>query len=142
FFITVQGMLGEMYLAVDPGTHGKPLLGDGSVVEGVSPPRLDQLLRESYELLHEGYLGVAQNQQKLSETFDGLHKTLRASGNLLEKHESDLSNVLTRVDRIAAESEETLRAAREQYVDGARINRILARLDHITATVDRHLDPM
>jgi phospholipid/cholesterol/gamma-HCH transport system substrate-binding protein len=27
-------------------------------------------------------------------------------------------------------------------VDGARVNRILARLDHITATLDQHLDPL
>lgn len=142
FFITVQGMLGEMHLAIDPGSHDQPLLQDGAVVEGISPPRLDQLLSESYELLHRGYLGVSRNEQKLSETFDGLHKTLVTTGNLLERHEQDISNLIARFNRIAAESEETLAAAREQYVDGARINRIMTRVDHITGSVDRHLDPL
>jgi phospholipid/cholesterol/gamma-HCH transport system substrate-binding protein len=142
FFIAVQGMLGELHLAVDPGSQKAPLLQDGSVVEGVSPPRLDQLLSESYELLHRGYLGIAQNEQKISETFDGLHKTLRSTGRLLDKHETDISELLARMDRIAEESELTLAAAREQYVDGARINRIMSRLDHITYTLDQHLDPV
>jgi phospholipid/cholesterol/gamma-HCH transport system substrate-binding protein len=142
FFVAVQGLLGEMHLAVDPGTTERPLLQDGAVVHGISPPRLDQLLGESYELLHRTYLGLVRNEQKISETVDGLHRTLRSTGNLLEKHEHDISNLVLRFDRIAAETEETLAAAREQYVDGERINRILGRVDHITGTVDKHLDPL
>ncbi len=142
FFVTTQGMLGEMHLAIDPGTHSRPVLEDGAVVEGVSPPRLDQLLSDSYELLHRGYLGISRNEEKLAETFDGLHKTLVTTGRLLEQHEQDISHLIARFDRIAAESEETLAAARTQYVDGERINRILARIDRITFTVDQHLDPL
>jgi len=142
FFVAVQGLLGEMHLAIDPGTAQRPLLKDGAVVSGISPPRLDQLLGESYELLHRTYLGLVRNEQKISETFDGLHKTLRTTGALLEKHESDISGLVLRFDRIAAETEETLVAAREQYVDGERINRVLGRVDRITATVDKHLDPL
>ena len=114
FFVTSQGLLGEMHLAVDPGSHKRPLLEDGAVVDGVSPPRLDQLLSESYELLHRSYLGLVRNEEKIAETFDGLHKTLRATGNLLEKHEQDISSIVTRLDRIAGEAEETLVAARER----------------------------
>src|SRR5688572_15697205 len=142
FFVAVQGLLGEMHLAIDPGTAERPLLKDGAVVTGISPPRLDQLLGESYELLHRTYLGLVRNEQKISETFDGLHKTLKVTGSLLEKHESDISGLVLRFDRIAAETEETLAAAREQYVDGERVNRIMGRVDRITATVDEHLDPL
>jgi len=142
FFVAVQGLLGEMHLAIDPGSPERPLLKDGAVVTGISPPRLDQLLGESYELLHRTYLGLVRNEQKISETFDGLHKTLRVTGSLLEKHESDISGLVLRFDRIAAETEETLAAAREQYVDGERINRVMGRVDRITATVDEHLDPL
>jgi len=142
FFVAVQGLLGEMHLAIDPGSAERPLLKDGAVVTGISPPRLDQLLGESYELLHRTYLGLVRNEQKIAETFDGLHKTLRVTGTLLEKHESDISSLVVRFDRIATETEETLAAAREQYVDGERINRIMGRVDRITATVDEHLDPL
>jgi phospholipid/cholesterol/gamma-HCH transport system substrate-binding protein len=142
FFVAVQGLLGEMHLAIDPGSPERPLLKDGAVVTAISPPRLDQLLGESYELLHRTYLGLVRNEQKIAETFDGLHRTLRVTGTLLEKHESDISSLVVRFDRIAAETEETLAAAREQYVDGERINRIMGRVDRITATVDEHLDPL
>lgn len=142
FYVTTQGMLGEMHLAIDPGTHTRGLLEDQSTVEGTSPPRLDQLINESYELLHRGYLGVVKNEKEIGETFDGLHKTLDATGRMLEKHEEDIAHIIERVDALTTNAEETLAAAREQYVDGPRINRILSRLDHTTQVVDENLEPL
>lgn len=142
FFITVQGVLGEMHLAIDPGSPGKPPLPDNAVVRGVSPPRLDQLLGESYDLLHQAASGLNRNERQLGETFDGLHKTLRGTGRLFEKHEADISNIVGRVDSLAGHAEETLAAVREQYVDGPRIERILNRLDHTTRVVDENLEPL
>lgn len=142
FFVTAQGVLGEMHLAIEPGSHEKPLLKDNSVVKGVSPPRLDQLISESYELLHRGYKGVVENEQKIAETFDGLHKTLSGTGQMFDKHEADVTRLIERLDSIATLSEETLKATREQYVDGARINRILERLDHSTRVLDENLEPI
>src|SRR5689334_265247 len=86
WFVTVQGVLGEMFLAVDPGTPERPVLRDGASVRGVSPPQLDLLLSESYELLHRTYRGLTDNEQKISETFDGLHRTLGLAGNALERN--------------------------------------------------------
>lgn len=142
FYVTSQGVLGEMHLAIDPGSHDEPHLKDGAVVTGVSPPRLDQLLGESYELLHRTYLGMVRNEQKIAETFDGLHQTLTTTGRLLNEHEEDLGHIIQRLDALAAQSEETLAAAREQYVDGPRINRIMRRLDHTTRVVDENIEPL
>ncbi|HEV8548234.1 MAG TPA: MlaD family protein, partial [Polyangiaceae bacterium] len=52
WYVTVQGVLGEQFLAVDPGSPEHPIVRDGAEVRGVSPPQLDLLLSESYELLH------------------------------------------------------------------------------------------
>lgn len=142
FFVTAQGVLGEMHLAIDPGSHDEPNLPDGATVEGISPPRLDQLLSESYALLHRGYKGVVDNEKKIGETFDGLHKTLSGTGQLFDKHDADVSRIVERMDSLTLELEETVKAARKQYVDGPRINRILARLDHTTRVLDENLEPM
>ena len=142
FFITAQGVLGEMHLAIDPGSENAPPMDEGSTYVGVSPPRIDQLLGEGYELMHRTYLGMVQNEKKIGETFDGLHKTLTGTGRLFEEHEAELSSIIQRLDSIAAHSEETLAAVREQYVDGPRIERILTRVDHTTKVLDENLEPM
>lgn len=138
FSVALQGMIGEMHLAIDPGSLGKPVLAENSVVRGVSPPRIDQLLTESYRLLHQVSLGVAENEKRLHETWDGLHRTLQTTGRLAEKHEEDISRLIERMDRISALTEETLSAARKQYVDGPRIERIFERLDRSTQTLDEN----
>jgi len=79
---------------LDEGSNDRPLLGDGATVTGISPPRLDLLLSESYELLHKAYLGITNNEQKISETFDGLHRTLHASGEFFEHNQGKLDHII------------------------------------------------
>jgi len=52
WFVTSQGVLGEMFLAIEPGAYDRPVLPDGAIVHGISPPRLDLLLidTEGYDL--------------------------------------------------------------------------------------------
>jgi phospholipid/cholesterol/gamma-HCH transport system substrate-binding protein len=142
FFITAQGVLGEMHLAIEPGTVSRPLLPPDSVVRGISPPRIDQLLGEGYDIMHRSYQGLVGREKQLGETLDGVHQTFGATGRLLTAHEKDVSRLIARADALATQAEETLAAARYQYVDGPRIERILGRLDHITAVLDQNLDPM
>ena len=118
WFVTSQGVLGEMFLAVEPGTLEKPMLADGAVVQGISPPRLDLLLSESYELLHRAYLGITNNEQKLQETFDGLHRTLKASGDFLEQNQEKLSRTVDNVEGLSKDAKETLAAL---HAEGLRI---------------------
>src|SRR5690606_31372636 len=54
----------------------------------------------------------------------------------------DVGRLIERMDSLAAHAEETLAAAREQYVDGPRINRILNRLDNTTRVMNDNLEPM
>jgi phospholipid/cholesterol/gamma-HCH transport system substrate-binding protein len=142
FFVTAQGVLGEMHLAVDPGTPSRPLLPADSTVVGVSPPRLDQLLGEGYDLLHRAYQGAVGREKQIGETIDGFHQTFRGTARLLDAHGEDLGHILERSDAIAAQAEEFIAGAEEQYVSGPRIQRILGRLDHITQVLDENLEPM
>lgn len=142
FFVTAQGVLGEMHLAIDPGTPTRPVLPSDSTVLGVSPPRMDQLLGEGYELMHRAYQGTVSREKQIGETMDALHKTLQGTAALLGDRKEDVDLLIRRADSIAAHTEEMLAAARTQYVDGPRIERILTRLDHITRVLDENLEPM
>ena len=39
WFVSTLGVLGEMFLEVEPGTRSRPVLQDGASVQGVSPPQ-------------------------------------------------------------------------------------------------------
>jgi phospholipid/cholesterol/gamma-HCH transport system substrate-binding protein len=142
FYVTSQGVLGEMFLAVEPGSHDRPIIQDGAVVLGVNPPRLDLLLSESYELLHRAYVGITSNEEKLKETFDGLHDTLRGTGDFFKKNQGKLDNIVQNVESVSGEAKDTVKAARERYVDGPQITRIMNNVERTTTTLDRDLGPM
>jgi len=142
WFVTSQGVLGEMFLAVEPGSFDKPMLADGAVVQGISPPRLDLLLSESYEILHRAFLGITNNEQKIQETFDGLHRTLKATGNFFEHNEDKLNRTLDNVEGISKDAKETLAAARERYIDGPQVTRIMNDVERTASSVGKNIDPL
>lgn len=142
WFITTQGVLGEQYLAVDPGTPSEPPLKDGAVVQGISPPRLDLLLSEAYELLHHAFVAVSRNEKQIGETFDGLHKTLKGTGELFEKHGERIETILENVETLTVQANETLLAVRQKYVENPQIDRILSDVEGASATMNDNLGPL
>jgi phospholipid/cholesterol/gamma-HCH transport system substrate-binding protein len=142
WFVSAQGVLGEMFLAVDPGSPDRPVLEDGAVVRGISPPRLDLLLSESYELLHGAYRAFTENEQKISETFDGLHRTLGASGDFLEKNGPKLQRVVDNVETLSVDAQATMKAARERYVDGPQVVRIMNDVERSAHVLSQNIEPL
>jgi len=134
WFVTTQGVLGEVYLAVDPGTSDRAVLKDGSVVRGISPPRLDLLLSETYELLHRAYVGISENQQKISDTFDDLHRTLKGTGDFFEHNSQKLDHAVDDLQAMTAETRDALQAARQKYVDNPQITRIMGNAENVSRT--------
>ncbi len=142
WFVTSQGVLGEMFLAIEPGSYDRPVLDDGAVVQGISPPRLDLLLSESYELLHKAYLGISGHEEQLGEIFDGLHKTLRGTGRFFDKNQGKLDDIVDNVDAASKEASKTMSLARERYVEGPQVTRIMNNVERVTGTLDANLPPL
>ncbi len=142
WYVTTNGVLGEQFLAVEPGSNEYPVLWDGANVHGVSPPRLDLLLSEGYELLHKAYQGVSQNEQKIAETFDGLHATLTGTGEFFKNNRDKLDSIMTNAESLSIEANDTVREARERYVTGPQVTRIMNNIERASATVDRELPPL
>jgi phospholipid/cholesterol/gamma-HCH transport system substrate-binding protein len=142
WYVTAQGVLGELFLAVEPGSHDRPVLPDGAVVQGVSPPRLDLLLSESYELLHRAYEGITKNEDKIGDMFDGLHSTLKGTGEFFKNNQNKLDNIVTNVETLSAEADQTMKSARKRYVENPQIDRIFDNVERTTVTLNKNLDPM
>ncbi len=132
FYVTTQGVLGEQFLAIEPGSQDRPALPEGAVVRGIDPPRLDMLLSESYELLHTSVQAIRENRKEFSEAFDGLRKTLKGTGDLMDKNGDKLDRIVTNVETMTAEGADTVKEARSKYVNNPQIDRILANTDSVT----------
>ena len=97
FYVTNQSVLGEQFLAIEPGSSDRPVLAEGSAVRGLDPPRLDMLIAEMYDLLHSTVSTLHENKAEIGEAFDGLRKTLKGTGELMERNKEHLDKIVENV---------------------------------------------
>lgn len=142
FYVTSQGVLGEQFVAIDPGTAEHPVLAEGSIVSGVDPPRLDLALALGYELLEDLVEGVRSRREDLSGLVDDVVALVHVIRELLEGHREDVDHIVAQVSTAADEGVALLRGARETYVEGQQPRRILSRVEHLVGTLDREAGPL
>lgn len=133
FYITTQGVLGEQFLAIEPGSHDRPVLDDGAYVRGLDPPRLDRLIAETYDLLHTTVSLMREHKPQLREAFDGLGKTLKGTGRFFDQNQDRIDRIAENVEKMTDEGVKTVETARKKYVENPAIDRIVANVDQLSA---------
>lgn len=137
FYVTSQGVLGEQFIAVDPGTFDAAVLEEDAIVEGVDPPRLDLALALGYELLETLVDGVRENRDELGTLLDDVMALIHSLRLMLDGNREDVDAIIDNVRELSGEGVATLRSAREAYVDGERAQRIMQNVDRTVAVVSR-----
>lgn len=136
FFINLAGVIGEKYIEVSPGSLEAPTLEPGQFVRGEDPPRIDQLISQSYGLAGKILDMVEKNEGSVGDTLDkmnslvtNLNKTLV----LLEKtsKNKEFNTIVTNVATIT--SDLTILTAKLRGPEAEKtmqlIHRLIWRLD-------------
>ncbi|MBW2529501.1 MAG: MCE family protein [Deltaproteobacteria bacterium] len=142
FYITTQGVLGEQFLAIEPGTGEARVLEDGDSIRGLDPPRLDRMVAEAYDLLTTTVQALREHRPAIRDALNGLAKTLRGTGKFMENNEDRLDRIAANAEQISIDGVETLRAAKRQYVDNPQIERIISNADRVAGTAARDVPPL
>ena len=141
-YVTAQGVLGEQYLEIDPGSHERPPIRAGTVIRGIDAPRLDLFLSRAYELL-DALTKVLRDDRDVIEEFVRRALTLlRALNELMGEDGGKLRAVIENAQTLSAESVELVRGVRSRYVDGPEIQQTLANIERLSASVARDIDPI
>lgn len=98
FFINLAGVIGEKFLEISPGSSESENLTDGQRIRGEDPPRIDQLISQSY--------GLAG---KMIE--------------IIEKNEGTVVNTIAQIDKLLTNFNKTL-----QLLDKTRQNKDIERM--------------
>jgi len=142
FFITTAGLLGEQYLAIDPGTSDAQSVADGDTIRGLDPPRLDRFLAEGSDLLITLEELLREQRPAIRDVIDGFAKTLRGTSTFMERNQDRLDRVATNVEQLSVDAVETVRAARRQYIDNPRIDRVISNVDTLAESATRDVPPI
>jgi phospholipid/cholesterol/gamma-HCH transport system substrate-binding protein len=137
FYVTTQGVLGEQFLAIDPGSADTPVLKAGECVRALDPPRLDRLMAETYDLLHTAVTAMRENRPQIAELFHGLSATLKGTGEFFERNQDRMDRVAENLEMVTEEGVKTVQATREKYVENPAVDRIIQSLDRLAATSAR-----
>lgn len=79
FYINLAGIIGERYIEITPGSKKAPQVEAGDVVAGIDPPRIDQLISQSFDLAGKITDIVERNKGDITRSIELLYKL---SGNL------------------------------------------------------------
>lgn len=88
FFINIAGIIGERYVEITPGSMSSPKVVDGDVLRGVDPPRIDQLISQSFDL-------AGKIKQVIEENEGDITKSIK----LLYELSSNINKTLGYIDR-------------------------------------------
>jgi phospholipid/cholesterol/gamma-HCH transport system substrate-binding protein len=96
YFINLAGVIGEKFVEISPGSSDKPELKSGQIVRGEDPPRIDQLISQSY--------GLAGKILKMVENNEGsVVDTIKMMDNLV----TNLNKLLKQIDQTASHKDVT-----------------------------------
>jgi phospholipid/cholesterol/gamma-HCH transport system substrate-binding protein len=106
FYINLAGVIGEKFLEITPGSSQSEPLKNGALVRGEDPPRIDQLISQSY-----GLAGKILN--------------------MVEKNEGSVVNIIDTMNRLVGNFDKALRQL-DKTASRADINKMLKNMQTLT----------
>lgn len=129
FYVTSSGILGEPFMAIDPGSATSPILAADSLNRGLDPPRLDLALAMGYELLETMVDAVRNNKEEIAGLFHDTSGLLKGLNNVIGKNEDKFHNIISNLETASSEGTLLIKGVRENYVDSAQMKRIVTNID-------------
>lgn len=74
FFINIAGIIGERYVEITPGSMASQKIGDGDVLRGIDPPRIDQLISQSFDLAGKIKQVIEENEGDITKSIKLLYE--------------------------------------------------------------------
>jgi phospholipid/cholesterol/gamma-HCH transport system substrate-binding protein len=142
FYVTTQGVLGEQFLAIEPGNVARPVLAENAVVKGIDPPRLDLFLAKAYDLLDTTVTGIRNNKELISDIAVNTAGLLKGLNETLKDNRPRIDRIVQNVETLSAESSTLVSDAKKQYVDNPKIQRTIDNIDKITTQVQADSGPL
>jgi phospholipid/cholesterol/gamma-HCH transport system substrate-binding protein len=142
FFVNTQGVLGEQYLEIAPGSYEKPRLEPEAILRGVDPPRTDLIIARLYEFLDSVTSLLREDKEVLRELLRSGAKVARSLDQLLGENRDDIRKLLANLDHLTAESAELLAKIDKGLGDPEALHRTLANIESISTALRGDIAPL
>lgn len=142
YYVTTQGVLGEPFLAIDPGSVDKPVVREGAIVKGIDPPRIDLFLAKAYELLDTTVTGIRNNKDLLSDLAKNTLDLLKGLNVLVGDNRDKIGRIVSGVEDLTVETNTLVRSARKNYVDSPHLLATTRHVETVSGALARDIEPL
>jgi phospholipid/cholesterol/gamma-HCH transport system substrate-binding protein len=142
FYVTTQGVLGEQFLAIDPGSPEKAVLKEGSIVKGIDPPRLDLFLAKAYELLDVTVAGIKNNKELISDIVTNTAGLLKGLNIIVTGNRERIDRMIANFEELSEEAKVLTHDARMNYVDNPKVLRTVDNIDKLSTDLRNDAGPL
>lgn len=138
FYINLAGVIGEKFIEITPGSAELPELKSGTTMRGEDPPRIDQLISQSYGLAGKILELVERNEGSVVETIQMMNQLVTNMNSLLKQVDKTtknkeiaqlLDNVIQITGDVAAVSGRLRTKETKETID--LLHRLIWRLDEL-----------
>jgi phospholipid/cholesterol/gamma-HCH transport system substrate-binding protein len=74
FYVNIAGIIGERYIEITPGSMNAEPVKNGALFAGVDPPRIDQLISQSFDLAGKLKDLIEKNKGDITRSIELLYK--------------------------------------------------------------------
>ncbi len=142
FYVTTQGVLGEQFLAIEPGSIQKPVVKNDAIVKGIDPPRLDLFLAKAFELLDTTVTGIKNNRELISDIAVNTAGLLKGLNGVIIDNRERINRTMANLEALSAEANTLTHDARMKYVDNPKIMHTIDNIDRISTDLQKDSGPM
>jgi phospholipid/cholesterol/gamma-HCH transport system substrate-binding protein len=142
FFINTQGVLGEQYLEIQPGTWDQPPLDPSHSVEGVNPPRIDLIVARLYEFLDSITSLLRDDKDVIKDFLQSGASMVRTLDDILKTNKAEIGRLLGNVDALSKQAAELIGSIRAGVGDASQLRVTLSNIEGISASIKRDIDPL
>src|SRR5579863_4704391 len=142
FYVTTQGVLGEQFMAIEPGSLDRPILQEGASVKGIDPPRIDLFLAKAYELLDVTVNGIKNNREVLSSIATNTASLLKGLNVLITENKERIDRIVANIEEMTIDAKQLTRDVRTNYVDSPKLLRTIDNIDKLTTQIQSDTGPM
>ncbi len=149
FYISTQGILGEKYIEVDPGTFERPVIKPEVAQVGMPPLRME-ILGQQLTKFSGALTRILENNEKVvndllvhaDQTVLDTKKTVNDADKLILDNRDAVKRLIDRLDTTGDKIDRLVSTMEHAIGDGKQIKRTLANVERVSAKVDDAAEPV
>ena len=142
FYITTAGILGELYVEVNPGDFNRKEIENNSIVMGVAPPKMDLMLTQASQLLESASKLLNENGDLITDLLKEVYTLTKSANSIIKENRNKITSVLDSTDKLLANSVKLTDSANNIIGDGSEIKNIISNVATMTRKINKKLTPM